>query len=104
MGWDKDSVKALRKQLGLTQMDFARYLGCRQQTVSEWELGIYAPANAYGKLLDQLGLQFEQSVPVQKRPDPVEKKIKEHVRGALASARDSFGLDEVAPPFDPAVD
>lgn len=52
MGWDKDSVKALRLRLGLTQIEFAKKLGCRQQTISEWEQGVYLPANAYGRLLD----------------------------------------------------
>jgi hypothetical protein len=29
----------------------AEGLGCRQQTISEWELGMYGPKNAYQKLL-----------------------------------------------------
>lgn len=54
MIWDRDAVKQLRKALELTQDEFADLLGCRQQTISEWEQGLYAPANAYGKLLTQL--------------------------------------------------
>jgi len=57
MTWDKDNVKQLRLALKLTQVEFAELLGCRQQTISEWEQGMYAPANAYGKLLSQLRLR-----------------------------------------------
>lgn len=38
-------------RLGMTQAQLSRELGCRQQTISEWEQGLYEPANAYGKLL-----------------------------------------------------
>ena len=41
-------------RLGLSQDEFAELLGCRQQTVSEWETGIYLPGNAYGRLLKSL--------------------------------------------------
>ncbi len=54
MIWDKEKIKNLRVKLGLSQAEFAHRLGCRQQTVSEWELGIYLPANAYGRLLATL--------------------------------------------------
>ena len=54
MEWDNRRVRELRIKLGFTQAEFAKLLGCRQQTVSEWELGIYSPANAYGRLLSNL--------------------------------------------------
>jgi DNA-binding transcriptional regulator YiaG len=41
--WDATGVRALRRHLGLTQAALARELGARQQTISEWETGIYAP-------------------------------------------------------------
>ena len=62
--WTKEKVLELRLSLGLTQKEFAELLGCRQQTVSEWEVGVYEPANAYGKLLDQTSRQISLSRPL----------------------------------------
>ena len=50
--WDAAHVKALRAFLGLTQQMFANELGVRQQTVSEWEKGIYRPRGATVTLLN----------------------------------------------------
>jgi DNA-binding transcriptional regulator YiaG len=49
--WDRERVRALRAHLGLTQDALADELGVRQQTVSEWETGQYAPRGASAKLL-----------------------------------------------------
>jgi DNA-binding transcriptional regulator YiaG len=49
--WDTSLIKGLRQHMGLTQGQFAEVLGVRQQTVSEWELGLYAPTRATGKHL-----------------------------------------------------
>ena len=49
--WDAASILALRAGLGLTQAEFARALGVRQQTVSEWETGRYAPRGASLRVL-----------------------------------------------------
>ena len=49
--WDADLVKALRHHMGLTQAEFARELGIRQPTVSEWETGTYGPRRSSSKLL-----------------------------------------------------
>lgn len=49
--WDAESIRRARKARNLTQAELADGLGCRQQTISEWELGMYAPKNAYQKLL-----------------------------------------------------
>jgi transcriptional regulator with XRE-family HTH domain len=54
MTWDQGQVKGLRQKLGLTQSEFADLLGCRQQTISEWEQGLYVPGNAYAQLLNRL--------------------------------------------------
>ncbi len=42
-GWHTESVRALRMHLSLTQNQMARELGTRQQTISEWERGMYEP-------------------------------------------------------------
>ena len=38
--------------MGLTQANMANELGTRQQTISEWELGMYEPRGTSVKLLD----------------------------------------------------
>ncbi len=50
--WDAARVKALRAYLAMTQQAFADELGVRQQTVSEWEKGIYRPRGATVTLLN----------------------------------------------------
>jgi len=49
--WDGDSIHALRAHLGLTQRAMADELGTRQQTISEWEKGMYRPRGASVTLL-----------------------------------------------------
>jgi len=49
--WDGRQVHALRKHLGLTQQGLAGELGTRQQTISEWETGMYKPRGASSTLL-----------------------------------------------------
>ncbi len=49
--WDAGSVKALRSHMGLTQDELATELGTRQQTISEWETGMYRPRGASNTLL-----------------------------------------------------
>jgi DNA-binding transcriptional regulator YiaG len=49
--WDKQSIQALRRHLRLTQNEMAEELGTRQQTISEWETGMYQPRGASAKLL-----------------------------------------------------
>jgi DNA-binding transcriptional regulator YiaG len=44
-------VKALRDHLGLTQQQLAEELSVRQQTISEWEQGVYEPRRSSCKLL-----------------------------------------------------
>jgi DNA-binding transcriptional regulator YiaG len=61
--WDGENIKALRKHLGLTQRKMADRLGTRQQTISEWELGIYRPRGASSTLLsivaDRSGFHYD---------------------------------------------
>ena len=49
--WDAGKVKALRRHLQLTQAAMAAELGTRQQTISEWEMGLYQPRGLSEKLL-----------------------------------------------------
>ncbi len=49
--WDAELIKGLRQHMKMTQAEFADHLGVRQQTVSEWEQGIYTPTRATSKHL-----------------------------------------------------
>jgi DNA-binding transcriptional regulator YiaG len=49
--WSKEEVRALRQHLNLTQVRLAEELGTRQQTISEWENGMYRPRGASATLL-----------------------------------------------------
>jgi DNA-binding transcriptional regulator YiaG len=49
--WSKEEIKALRQHLKLTQVKLAEELGTRQQTISEWEKGMYRPRGASATLL-----------------------------------------------------
>ena len=49
--WSKEEVRALRQHLNLTQVKLAEELGTRQQTISEWEKGMYRPRGASATLL-----------------------------------------------------
>lgn len=49
--WEREHVQALRRHLGLTQQELASTLGTRQQTISEWETGMYKPRGTSATLL-----------------------------------------------------
>jgi len=49
--WDSEGVRALRAHLGLTQQELADEMGTRQQTISEWEIGMYSPRGTSVTLL-----------------------------------------------------
>ena len=49
--WDCKRIQALRRHLGLTQRELADKLGTRQQTISEWETGMYKPRGTSTTLL-----------------------------------------------------
>jgi DNA-binding transcriptional regulator YiaG len=49
--WDGAKIHALRAHLKLTQNEMAEQLGTRQQTISEWEKGMYTPRGASATLL-----------------------------------------------------
>lgn len=55
--WNAGSVRALRRFLGNSQSTFAAELGVRQQTVSEWETGMYRPRGASATLLTLFATQ-----------------------------------------------
>ncbi|MCH7998265.1 MAG: helix-turn-helix domain-containing protein [Chloroflexi bacterium] len=72
-GWEATSIRALRRHLRLSQTGMAAELGSRQQTVSEWETGLYRPRGASVRLLtiiaERAGFEYEASGSSYKRED-----------------------------------
>jgi len=69
--WDSEHIRTLRRHLGVTQRELADTLGTRQQTISEWEKGMYKPRGASSTLLSIIAerAQFEyQATPAKKQP------------------------------------
>jgi DNA-binding transcriptional regulator YiaG len=68
--WDAGNIQSLRRHLGLTQTEMSEKLGTRQQTISEWETGIYEPRGASAKLLsivaEQARFKYDASPPKKK--------------------------------------
>ena len=65
--WDPERVKALRRHLQMTQEELAREMGTRQQTISEWETGMYRPRGISERLLgmvaERAGFEYGQTEP-----------------------------------------
>ena len=69
--WDSEYIQALRRHLGLTQRELAERLGTRQQTISEWETGMYKPRGASATLLSIIAERAKfkyQAIPPRKPP------------------------------------
>ena len=64
--WNSESIRALRRHLGLTQMEMADEIGSRQQTISEWETGMYQPRGASATLLSIIAERSEFNYQVKK--------------------------------------
>ena len=71
--WERKRIQALRHHLGLTQSEMASRLGTRQQTISEWETGMYRPRGTSATLLSIIAerAKFEyKATPSQKVKKP----------------------------------
>jgi hypothetical protein len=70
--WDAPLVRALRAYLNVDQAGLAEELGVRQQTISEWETGVYAPSRGRSKHLtmiaERAGFPLEGDSPHRRRP------------------------------------
>jgi DNA-binding transcriptional regulator YiaG len=55
--WDAERVKALREHLHQTQKLFSETMNVRQQTVSEWERGVFKPRGASLMMLEMIAKQ-----------------------------------------------
>jgi len=65
--WDSQRIRALRRHMGLTQRELAERLGTRQQTISEWETGMYKPRGTSITLLslvaERAGFKYQIDLP-----------------------------------------
>jgi len=65
--WDGSKIRALRRHLDKTQAELAEELGTRQQTISEWENGLYEPRGASTTLLgivaERAGFKYDAQAP-----------------------------------------
>ena len=69
--WDSTSIQALRQHLGLTQQELSQRLGTRQQTISEWETGMYQPRGTSATLLSMVAEEARfryDATPLKKKP------------------------------------
>ncbi|MBE2224985.1 MAG: helix-turn-helix transcriptional regulator [Anaerolineae bacterium] len=61
--WDANLIKSLRHHMNWTQIELADKLSMRQQTISEWENGLYEPKHSSSKLLtliaEQAGFKYK---------------------------------------------
>jgi len=68
--WDSQHIQSLRRHLGLTQLELSDRLGTRQQTISEWETGMYRPRGTSATLLsmiaEQAKFEYKASPPQEK--------------------------------------
>ncbi len=71
--WDSERIQTLRRHLGLTQHQLASRLGTRQQTISEWETGMYRPRGVSATLLSIIAERAKfkyKAIPSKKRERP----------------------------------
>ncbi len=68
-GWSADEIKNLRQYVGWSQQELADELGVRQQTVSDWELGIHTSRRSMGKLLQMVAERVGYPYQVDKKAD-----------------------------------
>ena len=74
--WDAESIRALREYMRLTQQQMAEELGTRQQTISEWETGMYRPRGGMNRLLTLVaeGKGFDYQVTAAESPPGEEEE------------------------------
>ena len=64
--WDAESIRDLRMHLDMTQQQMSEELGTRQQTISEWETGMYRPRGGMNRLLtlvaERAGFEYQATM------------------------------------------
>lgn len=52
--YTKEQVKQIRRSTGMSQRNFARYMGISPKTVEAWESGKNTPSGAASRILDMI--------------------------------------------------
>jgi transcriptional regulator with XRE-family HTH domain len=85
--WDAEAIRALRKHMGLTQQQMSEELGTRQQTISEWETGMYCPRGGMNRLLtlvaERAGFDYRFLVEAPLSPKEAEEFLPEEEEEVL---------------------
>lgn len=58
--WTGAEILLFRKAYGLSQSELAQLIGCRQQTVSDWEKALNKPSWSFSSLLTNLEQTIHQ--------------------------------------------
>lgn len=66
--WNAETIRRLRRHIGLTQAGLADELNTRQQTISEWERGAYRPRGPAARLLTRVA--EDAAFPYDPHPTP----------------------------------
>lgn len=72
--WDKDRIRTLRYHLNMTQEEMSKEIGTRQQTISEWETGIYRPRGTSVKVLNMVAERSKFRYEVVRRRKGIAKR------------------------------
>jgi transcriptional regulator with XRE-family HTH domain len=114
--WNAETIRGLRKFLRLSQSAFSNQLGVRQQTVSEWETGVYEPRGASSTLLNIFasgaGYGLVDRVESDPQPTPETKtelprpapKIAEQGAEPMIDSRNVQRYDRAFPPRAPSTE
>jgi putative transcriptional regulator len=80
--WNKDTIKKLRKRLGLTQSQFAELLGTAQELISQWENEKRFPSGVSRRLLtlvaEKEGVDLEELEKISASDLDIRKKQDRH--------------------------
>lgn len=72
--WKPETIRALREYMGLTQREMADELEVRQQTISEWETGTYAPRGLSERVLSLVAERADFAYEAQADVEPTANK------------------------------
>lgn len=79
--WNAETIRRLRRHIGLTQAGLADELNTRQQTISEWERGAYRPRGPAARLLTRVAedaaFPYDSHPAPDPAPDPTDQDAEE---------------------------
>lgn len=67
--WSGKKIRALREHLEMTQIQMAEELQVRQQTISEWEVGMHTPHRSTQKVLSMVAEKAGFTYSVEREQD-----------------------------------